>query len=174
MLDDVPHALPALARAEKLTKRAASVQFDWPDWRQTLAKVQEELGEVREAADADDKAKLHEELGDLLFATANLARKLGVDAEAALRDANLKFNRRFHYVEAARRRGRGTAGRGRARAARWLLERDPGTGPLRRRLSPRCGPRTARRRRACAGLDAHLVNLPFSSGSSLPMISACP
>ena len=100
ILDDVPHVLPALARAEKLSKRAASVQFDWPDWRQTLDKVQEEIHEVREAADADDKAKLHEELGDLLFATANLARKLGVDAEAALRDANLKFDRRFRYVEA--------------------------------------------------------------------------
>lgn len=100
ILDDVPHVLPALARAEKLSKRAASVQFDWPDWRQTLDKVQEELGEVREAADAKDQAKLHEELGDLLFATANLARKLGVDAEAGLRDANLKFDRRFRYVEA--------------------------------------------------------------------------
>ena len=100
ILDDVPHVLPALARAETLSKRAASVQFDWPDWRQTLDKVQEEIHEVHEAADADDKAKLHEELGDLLFATANLARKLGVDAEAALRDANLKFDRRFRYVEA--------------------------------------------------------------------------
>lgn len=100
ILDDVPHVLPALARAEKLSKRAASVQFDWPDWRQTLDKVSEELTEVREAGEAEDKAKLHEELGDLLFATANLARKLGVDAEAALRDANLKFDRRFRYVEA--------------------------------------------------------------------------
>jgi nucleoside triphosphate diphosphatase len=100
ILDDVPHVLPALARAEKLSKRAASVQFDWPDWRQTLDKVQEELGEVREGAVAGEKAKLHEELGDLLFAAANLARKLGVDAEAALRDANLKFDRRFRYVEA--------------------------------------------------------------------------
>jgi nucleoside triphosphate diphosphatase len=103
VLDDVAHALPALARAEKLSKRAASVQFDWPDWRETLGKVREELDEVDQAAEADDKAKLHEELGDLLFATANLARKLGVDAEAALRDANVKFTRRFHYVEARAR-----------------------------------------------------------------------
>lgn len=100
ILDDVPYALPALARAEKLSKRAATVQFDWPDWKQTLAKVSEELAEVEEAAVAEDTAKLREELGDLLFATANLARKLGVDAEAALRDANVKFDRRFRYVEA--------------------------------------------------------------------------
>jgi ATP diphosphatase len=103
VLDDVAHALPALARAEKLSKRAASVQFDWPDWRETLAKVREELDEVAEAAEADDKTKLAEEMGDLLFAAANLARKLGVDAEGALRDANVKFARRFHYVEARAR-----------------------------------------------------------------------
>jgi tetrapyrrole methylase family protein/MazG family protein/ATP diphosphatase len=99
VLDDVPHALPALARAEKLSKRAAAVQFDWPDWRQTLDKVNEELAEVTEAAEAEDKQKVQEEIGDLLFAAANLARKLGVDPEAALRDANGKFSRRFHYVE---------------------------------------------------------------------------
>ena len=75
------------------------MQFDWPDWRQTLDKVREELDEVAEAAGSDDTARVHEEMGDLLFAAANLARKLGVDAEAALRDANLKFTRRFHYVE---------------------------------------------------------------------------
>lgn len=100
ILDDVANTLPALARAEKLSKRAASVQFDWPDWRETLDKVTEELGEVAEAAGAEDQAKVHEELGDLLFAAANLARKLGVDPEAALRDANVKFDRRFRYVEA--------------------------------------------------------------------------
>jgi MazG family protein len=99
ILDDVAHTLPALARAEKLSKRAAKVGFDWPDWRETAAKVREELDEVAEAAESADAADLHEELGDLLFAAANLARKLGVDAEAALRDANLKFTRRFHYVE---------------------------------------------------------------------------
>jgi MazG family protein len=100
LLDDVPQVLPALARAEKLSRRAASVQFDWPDWHDTLAKVREELDEVTAAAEADDKAKIQEELGDLLFAAANLARKLGVEPEAALRDANAKFNRRFRYVEA--------------------------------------------------------------------------
>ncbi len=100
LLDDVPHALPSLARAEKLSKRAASVDFDWPDWRQALDKVREELDEVEAAAAAGESPKVAEELGDLLFAAANVARKLGVDAEAALRDANLKFARRFAYVEA--------------------------------------------------------------------------
>jgi ATP diphosphatase len=100
ILDDVPHALPALARAEKLSRRAASVQFDWPDWRQTLAKVREELDEVAAAAEAGNTADIQEELGDLLFAAANLARKLGIEGESALRDANVKFDRRFRYVEA--------------------------------------------------------------------------
>jgi ATP diphosphatase len=100
ILDDVPHALPALARAEKLSRRAASVQFDWPDWRQTLAKVREELDEVAAAAEAGNTAEIQEELGDLLFAATNLARKLGVEGESALRDANVKFDRRFRYVEA--------------------------------------------------------------------------
>ena len=105
LLDDVPNVLPALARAEKLSRRAASVQFDWPDWRETLAKVREELDEVAQAAEASENAqglhkdKVQEELGDLLFAAANLARKLGIEPEAALRDANAKFNRRFRYVE---------------------------------------------------------------------------
>lgn len=99
LLDDVPNVLPALMRAEKLSRRAASVQFDWPDWRETLAKVREELDEVEQAAEANEKAKVQEELGDLLFAAANLARKLGIEPEAALRDANAKFTRRFRYVE---------------------------------------------------------------------------
>ena len=96
VLDDVPQALPSLARAEKLTKRAAKVGFDWPDVPAVMAKVTEELGEVS-AATTD--AERHEEMGDLLFAIANLARHLKVDPEAALRDANAKFIRRFHYVE---------------------------------------------------------------------------
>ncbi|WP_193335962.1 nucleoside triphosphate pyrophosphohydrolase [Devosia beringensis] len=100
LLDDVPQVLPALARAEKLTKRAAKVGFDWPDLASVAAKVEEELAEVAEAHASGDKAAVHEEIGDLLFAVANLARKAGVDAEGALRDANLKFTRRFHHVEA--------------------------------------------------------------------------
>jgi ATP diphosphatase len=100
ILDDVPGALPGLARAEKLAKRAASVGFDWPDTAAVLAKAREEFGETEAAIASGDKAAIHEELGDLLMAVANLARHLGVDAEAALRDANAKFVRRFHHVEA--------------------------------------------------------------------------
>jgi len=100
VLDDVPNVLPALARAEKLTKRAAKVGFDWPDFAAVKAKVNEELDEVVVAQESGDATALHEEIGDLLFAVTNLARHAGVDAEAALRDANYKFTRRFHYVEA--------------------------------------------------------------------------
>lgn len=100
LLDDVPQVLPALARAEKLTRRAAKIGFDWPDLQAVRSKVEEELNEVSDAHDASDQAALHEELGDLLFAVANMARKAGIDPEAALRDANSKFMRRFHYVEA--------------------------------------------------------------------------
>lgn len=99
VLDDVAHALPALARAEKLTKRAAKVGFDWPDFAAVKAKVDEELAEVTHAHASGDTEAISEEIGDLLFAVANLARHAGVDAEAALRDANVKFTRRFHYVE---------------------------------------------------------------------------
>lgn len=99
-LDDVPQVLPALARAEKLTKKAAKVGFDWPDFQSVFAKVEEELGEVAEAQRSGDAQAMHEEIGDLLFAVTNLARHAGIDAEAALRDANAKFTRRFHHVEA--------------------------------------------------------------------------
>jgi MazG family protein len=96
VLDDVPMVLPSLARAEKLTKRAAKVGFDWPDVDAVMAKVAEETAELGAAT---TEAERHEEMGDLLFAIANLARHLGVDPEAALRDANAKFTRRFHYME---------------------------------------------------------------------------
>ena len=100
LLDDVPNVLPALVRAEKLTKRAAKVGFDWPDLASVKSKVDEELAEVMEAQATGNASAVHEEIGDLLFAVANLARKAGVDPEAALRDANFKFTRRFHHVEA--------------------------------------------------------------------------
>jgi ATP diphosphatase len=107
-LDGVPRALPALMRAYKLSKRAARVGFDFEHPSQTADKVEEELAEVREAADNSRAAGNHadapsqetfEEVGDLLFAAANLARKLGVDAESALRAANMKFERRFRAME---------------------------------------------------------------------------
>lgn len=100
ILDDVPVGLPALARAGKLTKRAARVGFDWPDTASVIAKIREELDETSEALDTNSPERQSEEIGDLLFAVANLARHAGIDPEAALRDANAKFVRRFEYVEA--------------------------------------------------------------------------
>ncbi len=99
LLDDVPRALPALIRAAKLDKRAARNGFDWPNADAVIAKVHEELNEVSEAAHAGASDKIHEEVGDLLFAVASLARHLGVEPEVALADANLKFTRRFHHIE---------------------------------------------------------------------------
>ena len=100
LLDDVPAGLPALTRAGKLAKRAARVGFDWPDTGSVVAKIEEELGEVEEALAGSDEAAKTEEIGELLFAVANLARHAGIDPEAALRDANAKFVRRFEHVEA--------------------------------------------------------------------------
>jgi ATP diphosphatase len=98
-LAGVPVALPALARALKLTNRAARVGFDWPDAEQVLEKLDEEVQELRaELADADP-ARLTDEVGDMLFVLANLARKLKLDPEACLRHANEKFARRFNTME---------------------------------------------------------------------------
>jgi ATP diphosphatase len=104
-LSDVPVALPALARAAKLGKRAGRVGFDWADARGVRAKIEEEL---RETEEVTDTARRAEELGDLLFATANWARHLGVDPEEALRLANSKFERRFRAMEYLAK-GRGLA-----------------------------------------------------------------
>lgn len=103
LLDDVPQALPALSRAAKLQKRAAQVGFDWPEALPVLDKVREELDEVLEAMSENDPQAIAEELGDLLFAVANLARHLKVEPEAALRAANGKFERRFRFIEQALR-----------------------------------------------------------------------
>ena len=97
-LHDVPNSLPALVRADKLSKRAARVGFDFEHADQCADKVTEELAEVR-AAPEGASAEVFEEIGDLLFAAANLARKLNVDAESALRAANAKFERRFRAME---------------------------------------------------------------------------
>ena len=109
-LQGVPTALPALMRAYKLSKRAARVGFDFEHAGQCADKVDEELAEVRAAACQTEmaSAQIFEEIGDLLFAAANLARKLDVDAEAALRAANSKFERRFRAMESM------AAGRGEA------------------------------------------------------------
>jgi MazG family protein len=99
LLDDVAMALPALMRAEKLTKRAARINFDWPTPEPVLEKLDEELAELQEARASGDQEAIAEEMGDILFVMANLARKLKVDPEEALRRANAKFTRRFQYIE---------------------------------------------------------------------------
>jgi len=104
VLADVPLALPALTRAEKLQRRVARIGFDWPEPTPILAKIEEELAELRASLEArEPREKLAEELGDLLFAVVNLARRLEIDAEEALRAANAKFERRFRAVEARAR-----------------------------------------------------------------------
>jgi ATP diphosphatase len=102
LLDDVTRALPALLRAEKLQKRAASVGFDWKSADKVLEKLTEEAGEVVAARDAGaPPEKLADEIGDVLFVVANLARHMKLDPEAALRGTNEKFVRRFKSIEAA-------------------------------------------------------------------------
>jgi ATP diphosphatase len=98
-LSGVPLALPALLRAEKLTARAARVGFDWPDAAAVLQKLDEEVAELRAELPAADPDRLADEVGDLLFVIANLARKLSLDPEACLRQANAKFSRRFEAME---------------------------------------------------------------------------
>ena len=98
-LAGVPTALPALTRALKLTNRAARAGFDWPDADQVLAKLNEEIQELRDELSAADPVRLADEMGDLLFVLANLARKLELDPETCLRQANEKFSRRFNAME---------------------------------------------------------------------------
>jgi nucleoside triphosphate diphosphatase len=98
-LADVPVALPALTRAIKLQDKASKVGFDWNDARLVLAKIREECDEAEEALDRGDMAHVQSEIGDLLFAVANLARHARVDPETALRGCNAKFERRFHYIQ---------------------------------------------------------------------------
>lgn len=99
-LDSVPRAHPALTHALKLQEKAARVGFDWAEAEPVLAKIEEEIGELREAMAAGQKAEVAEEFGDLVFALVNLGRHLDVDAETALHRTNAKFRDRFHKVEA--------------------------------------------------------------------------
>ncbi len=101
VLDGIPTALPALMRASALCRKAATVGFDWPTPEAVLEKVGEEVDEVRDAVAAGNREAAAEEIGDLLFVIANLARRLDLDPEAALRAANLKFERRFSAMHAA-------------------------------------------------------------------------
>lgn len=99
LLADVPMNFPALSSAQKLQKKAATVGFDWPDVHPVIAKLHEEISEFEEAFASGDKAAMQEELGDILFVCANLARHAKIDAEQTLRLANEKFKRRFNGVE---------------------------------------------------------------------------
>ena len=101
LLADVPVALPALPRAQKLQKRAASVNFDWTDAGPVLEKLEEEIAELRQAMAAGNEPEIDEEMGDILFSCVNLSRHLGLDAEASLRRANGKFERRVLAMEAS-------------------------------------------------------------------------
>jgi ATP diphosphatase len=103
-LSGVPAGLPALTRAQKLTVKAAKVGFDWPESAQVIDKIHEELEEVEEAASSGDRSRIEDEIGDLLFSVANLARHYGIDPETALRRTNAKFERRFGSVENALKR----------------------------------------------------------------------
>jgi tetrapyrrole methylase family protein/MazG family protein len=101
LLDGVPLALPALSQAQEIQDRAARVGFDWPEIEGVLDKITEEIQEVREVA---NEAELTAELGDLLFALVNLSRWKKIDAESALRGTNIRFKKRFSYVEQGARK----------------------------------------------------------------------
>jgi MazG family protein len=118
LLAGVPASLPALLTAYRLTQKAAGVGFDWPAAAAVIDKAEEEIGELRGALAAGAAPAVREEVGDLLFTVANLARKLDIDPEAALAAANRKFRRRFEHVE------RGLAARGKPLGEATLAEMD--------------------------------------------------
>lgn len=99
VLDEVPIVFPALIEANKLTKKASKVGFDWERAEQVFEKIEEEILELKTAAGAESKPGTEEEIGDLLFAVVNLARKLGVEPENALKKTNRKFRKRFAFIE---------------------------------------------------------------------------
>jgi MazG family protein len=99
ILDDVPVHFPGLLEALKVTKKAAKVGFDWRNADEVFAKIDEEIGELRVAQAGDNKDEIEEEIGDLLFAVVNLARKLDIEPETALKRTNRKFRQRFKYIE---------------------------------------------------------------------------
>jgi len=101
ILDDVPRALPAMERARKLQKRAAQVGFDWAEVAPVLEKLKEEVAEFEEALASGDLERMSDELGDVLFATINLARHSKIEPEVALRSTNRRFETRFNWIEVA-------------------------------------------------------------------------
>ncbi len=100
LLAGIPRSMPALARANEISTRAAAVGFDWARTDDVIAKIEEEVAELREATAHESRERAEEEMGDLLFSITNLARKLGLDPESALRKANEKFSKRFTALEA--------------------------------------------------------------------------
>jgi len=118
LLDDVPVGLPGLTRAVKLSKRAASVGFVWPTVQDVVVKLHEEVAEMLAEVEAGDLDRVRDELGDVLFVAANLARTLDIDPEDAIRSTNAKFVRRFRFVEER------LAARGRSPAQSDLAEMD--------------------------------------------------
>src|SRR5205085_2598412 len=105
LMAGVPQSLPALLKASRLTEKAARVGFDWRRTEDVFSKLDEEIAELHEAIDSGDETKVHDEVGDLLFTIANIARKLNVNAEEALQSTNRKFRRRFESMEASVREG---------------------------------------------------------------------
>jgi MazG family protein len=99
LLDGIPKSLPSLLGAQRIQEKASTVGFDWPRTQGVVDKVDEELAELREAARGGDTTRVREEIGDVLFTIVNLARRLGVDAEASLRGANARFRDRFSHME---------------------------------------------------------------------------
>jgi MazG family protein len=98
-MDDVPKNLPSLIRAKKLQKRAARVGFDWSDSKEVLAKIDEELQELKYEIKSNNKENISEEIGDILFTIANLTRHYNLDPEDIMRKSNLKFESRFRAME---------------------------------------------------------------------------
>lgn len=101
LLDDIPQALPALKRAQKMQKRASQIGFDWPNASAALQKVKEEIVELEQALANNDADNIREELGDLMFSCVNVSRLLNVDAEQAVAACNHKFEQRFSFIESS-------------------------------------------------------------------------
>ena len=99
VLEGIAKNLPSLKRSQKIQKRVASVGFDWPDTEGVFKKIKEELRELEEAVESKNNESIEEEIGDLYMIITNLSEKLGVDSEEALRKSNVKFEKRFNYIE---------------------------------------------------------------------------
>ena len=99
VLEGIAKNLPSLQRSQKIQKRVSSVGFDWPDTKGVFEKIKEELRELEEAVESNNKESIQEEIGDLYMIITNLSEKLGVDSEEALRKSNVKFEKRFNYIE---------------------------------------------------------------------------